>query len=32
MDEMEATVAKSHAAWLSWREMSVLKRQKIMLK
>ena len=31
-DEMESMVAKSHAAWLSWREVSVLKRQKIMLK
>jgi malonate-semialdehyde dehydrogenase (acetylating)/methylmalonate-semialdehyde dehydrogenase len=28
---MESMVAKSHAAWLSWREVSVLKRQKIML-
>ena len=31
-DEMELTVVKSHAAWLTWREMSVLKRQNIMFK
>jgi malonate-semialdehyde dehydrogenase (acetylating)/methylmalonate-semialdehyde dehydrogenase len=32
LDEMEAIVAKSHAAWLSWRDVSVLKRQKILFK